>query len=406
MSRRNVLERLQEANPEAEIWWDSSPLVYRSWTRRTVASAPPEKQELWREQLSALFDADNPAATFFRGVTTNPPLTLSAIADDPRRWTAFVRDLIDANPGRGPEEIFWLTYKEVVKRGAELFRPLWEHSNHRYGYLSAQVDPRDHRDEERMLEQAHELAAIGPNVMVKVPGTREGYRVIESLTADGIATNNTLSFTVPQYVACMNAVTRGLKRASERGVSLARWRSVITHMSARYGALGDLASQAEARQVQLTEADIRWAELAIFKRAYRLLEAAGHPSKLLMCSMRLGPATDGGTMASWHIEKIAGGDVVYTCPPKYIAELMQVEDRLEPFDPSAIDAPPPKETMDKLYRLPYFLQAYEPDGMSEAEFCTQAALLETVTEFCRATRAGVDFVARQLGSGVETTCPR
>ena len=148
-----------------------------------------------------------------------------------------------------------------------------------------------------------------------VPGTREGYQVIEELTARGIATNNTLSFTVPQFVACMDAVQSGLEKARKNKVDLSAWRSVITHMSARYGALGDLKAQADARKIDLSEAEIRWAELLIFKRAYRMLQERKHPSKMLMCSMRISPPMSDGSQASWHIEKIAGSDVAEHLPP-------------------------------------------------------------------------------------------
>jgi transaldolase len=45
--------------------------------------------------------------------------------------------------------------------------------------------------------------------MIKVPGTAEGYKVIRKLTAKGIPTNKTLSFIIPQFLACMNAVVDG-----------------------------------------------------------------------------------------------------------------------------------------------------------------------------------------------------
>lgn len=396
MSEKSVLEKLQEANLDAEIWWDSSPLVYRNWATSTAKKAPEEKRESWRRQLKRLFDPDNPEKTLFRGVTTNPPLSLNAIKDNPKSWAEIVRGFIRENPEKGIEEIFWTTYKQVVKRGAEYFLPVWEDSEHAYGYLSGQVDPRDVYDADRMFAQALELAELSPNVMIKCPGSRQGYELIERLTARGIATNNTLAFTVPQFVACMEAVQMGLEKARKDGVDMFRWRSVITHMSARYGTLGDLMTQAEARGIELSEADIRWAELAIFKRGYRILEEKGYPNKMLMCSMRISPPMNDGSAASWHIEKIAGGDVVYTCPPKYIGELMEVEDKLRDFDPEAIYEAPPKETMEKLLRLPYFVQAYEPDGMTRDEFNKQGALVATAAEFSKATRATVDFVAQQF----------
>jgi transaldolase len=396
MSEKGILEKLQEANMDAEIWWDSSPLVYRSWALSMIEKAPDAKRETWAQQLRRLFDPDNPSETLFRGVTTNPPLSLDAIKDNPSFWADLVRALIRENPDKGVEEIFWMTYKEVVKRGADFFLPLWEKSEHRYGYLSGQVDPRDVYEADRMFAQALELADLSPNVMIKCPGSCEGYELIERLTARGIATNNTLAFTVPQFVSCMEAVQRGLEQARRDGVDMYRWRSVITHMSARYGTLGDLKTQAEARRIDLTEADIRWAELAIFKRGYRILREKGYPNKMLMCSMRLSPPTSDGTVASWHIEKIAGGDVVYTCPPKYIGELFQLEDKIRPFDPEAIYEEPPKAVMDKLMRLPYFVMSYEPGGMAKEEFNRHGALVATAAEFSKATRGTVDFVAQQF----------
>jgi transaldolase len=371
-------------------------MVYENWAKKVLDKAPAGKKELWNEQLNRLFDPHRPEHTFFRGVTTNPPLSLGAVKDAPRFWADFVQNLIRENPEKNVEQIFWLTYKKVIELGAKLFLPLWEKSNHTFGYLSGQVDPRDGFDAERMLRQALDIAPIAPNVMVKVPGTREGYQVIEELTARGIATNNTLSFTVPQFMACMEAVQNGLAKARKNRVDLSRWRSVITHMSARYGALGDLKAQADARGIDLSEAEIRWAELLLFKRAYRMLQEQKHPSKMLMCSMRISPPMNDGSQASWHIEKIAGSDVVYTCPPGYIEELMKVEDQLKPFDPEAIHEDAPKPVLEKLLRLPHFVEAYEPDGMKREDFNKQAAVVATAAEFSKATRTTVDFIAQQF----------
>lgn len=396
MSGKGILEKLQEANPEAEIWWDSSPLVYANWAKNVLENAPSHKSKVWGQQLKRLFNPESPGETLFRGVTTNPPLSLNALKDNPKFWSDFVRNLIRENPGKDVEEIFWMTYKKIIELGSKFFLPIWEKSSHAYGYISGQVDPRDCFDSDCMLTEALDLAQIAPNVMIKVPGTKEGYKVIEELTARGIATNNTLAFTVPQFAACMEAVQKGLERAKREGLNLFRWRSVITHMSARYGTLGDLKTQAESRGIDLSEADVRWAELSIFKRAHRILQERGHPSKMLMCSMRISPPMDDGSQASWHIEKIAGGNVVFTCPPNYIGELMRVEDHLKPFDSKAIHENPPKANLEKLFRLPYFVQAYEPDGMTRQEFNKQGALIATAAEFSKATRTMVDFVAQQF----------
>jgi transaldolase len=398
---KHVLEKLAETNPDCEIWWDSSPLVYANWKRNVLAKAPTEKRADWEAQLTRLFDADTASRLGemgFRGVTTNPPLSLQAIQDDPDYWTGEIQRLAAEDPSADVEEVYWRIYLSVVRCGADLILPVYDRSGGKYGYVSGQVDPRFVTNRERMLEQGLQLAELGRNVMVKVPGSKEGYEVIEELTARGISTNNTTSFTVPQYVACMDAVSRGLERARAAGVDLSRWRSVITHMSARLGNVGDLKTQADARGIELTPEEITLGEMAVMKRAYRYGKANGHPSKMLQCSMRVVDPGDGRPASSWHIEKIAGGDFVYTCPPGYIHQLMQVEDRLPAFDPNAIDEDAPEELINKLLRIPYFRQAYEFDGMKPEEFSHFAAFVTTAAEFAAATRKTVDFVARAIES--------
>ena len=70
-----------------------------------------------------------------------------------------------------------------------------------------------------MLEQALSIAAQGPNIMVKAPGSIQGYQIIEN-DSRGISTNNTTSFSMPQYVACMDAVSRGSGQRRTMSISV------------------------------------------------------------------------------------------------------------------------------------------------------------------------------------------
>lgn len=397
----HVLEKLAATHPDCEIWFDSSPLVYGSFKRGVLQAAPIEKKTLWDTQLTRLFDQAHVNQTGemgFRGVTTNPPLLLQAIQDDPEFWMQEIRRLALERPTASVEDIYWAIYLDVVRRGAEMIRPVWEKSGGRYGLVSGQVDPRYVSDFDKMLEQGLSLAEVAPNVMVKIPGSKEGYEVIEELTARGISTNNTTSFTVPQYIECMNAVSRGLERAKAARIDLSRWRSVITHMSARLGNIGDLKAQAEARGIGLTADEILLGEMAVLKRAYRYGKERGHPSKMLQCSMRVVDEGPGKIASSGHIALIAGGDFVYTCPPSFIEQLMKAEDRLPPFDAKAIDQDASPALIEKLRRIPYFRQAYDFDGMVPSEFKNFAAFVATAAEFAGATRKTVDFVARAIES--------
>jgi len=393
--KKNPLERLMETHPGLEIWWDSSPLLYSTWSEGLLKKASQDRVEVLREQLKRLYDPKHPEMALFRGVTTNPPLSLQVVKARESFVAQMVDDLIEKNPCVDKEALFWMTYKEIVRRGAEMYLGVFQRSQYRYGYLSGQVDPRVLTDKEKMIAQALELASLSPNVMIKIPGSKEGYEVIKILTSKGISTNNTLTFVLPQLMACAKAVKEGLEIAERNGVDLTRWRSVITHMTARYGDLGDLGKEAESLKIDLTEADVRWAELAIFKKAYRLVKAGGYPSKMLICSMRISPIMN-GKKHCWHLEKLAGGDIVFTCPPSFIEGVMDSLDGVE-FR-SQIDEEVPKTVLDKLLRIPYFEKAYHEDGLTADEFKTHPALMATASEFSKATEGMVDFVAKRLAA--------
>ena len=394
MQKKSIFEKLQEVNPDAEIWWDSSPLIYKAWSKELLDSIEDrEKKETIKEQLSRLYNPENPEKSLFRGVTTNPPLSLNVLSYHKEEWRRFVKRVKRISPNKKPGEIFWQMYKEIVRKGAELFLPIFESSGYKYGYISAQLDPRDREDFDFMLEQAEELASLSPNVMIKVPGTKEGYEIIKVLTSRGIPTNNTLAFMIPQFVACANAVKEGLEIAKKNGVDLTTWRSVITFMSARFTSLGDLEKEAKEKGIELSEEDIRWAEIAIMKKAYKIIKEGDYPSKMLLCSMRISPTVN-GEKRCWHLEKLAGADIVFTCPPKFIAPLLLEGDHIE-FS-NQIDEPVPEDVLNKLLKIDYFVRGYDEEGYTPEEFNFHPALLNTAKQFSGAVQKMIDFVKESL----------
>ncbi len=395
MNEINLLEKLVQVSPGMEIWWDSSPVIFENWCRKLLAKTKEEgEQETLKRQFTRMYDGKNPRGWLFRGVTTNPSLSLQAIKDDEPYWKNVVKGMIQKNPGIDKESLFWLLYKEIIRRGSGMFLPLFEKSGYKEGFLSGQVDPRKCYDKDAMLRQADDLASINPNVMIKVPGTKEGYEVIEILTSRGIATNNTLTFVLPQLMDCAKSVQRGLEKAKANKVDLSRWRSVITHMEARYGDLGGLRDFAKEKGIELSEGEVRWAELAIFKKAYRLIKERKYPSKLLSCSLRVGPKVD-GILKLWHLEEKAGANVVVTCPPTFIDEVIHFPGQENiVFEKGRIDREIPKETLEKLLRVPYFERAYAEDGYTRDEYKSLPPLVKTAQQFSKATDDMVDFAGK------------
>jgi len=388
-----VLDRLLQTAPGLEIWWDSSPLVYPSWKNKLISSFPQEGQEMLARQLRRLYDPENPGATLFTGVTTNPPLSYKAIQDNPKRWSAWVSDYAARHPGLEASQVAWDLYKEIVRLGARAYLPVFERSDYRYGHLSAQVNPYAFFDADAMVAQALDLRSLGPNIAIKIPGSYEGVQVIRKLTSLGVSTNCTSGYTVPQFVAVAEAVQAGLLEARANGVDLTGFRSVVTFMSARWESAQEFGELALQAGVSLSPQDIRLAGVAIFKNAYRIFRQRAYPSKLLICSLRLGPEVD-GTMSCWHIEETAGGQAIFTLPPSFLAELFTQAIHLN-FE-ARIRKEIPAEVMSRLQKVPYFTTGYEPDGLAPQDFNQIPALLNTMREFQAAMDKIVAFTTEAM----------
>lgn len=391
--RRSVLERFDATHPNLEIWWDSSPLVFETWRSSMIAAADPEHRDAMIADLARLWDPNDPASTEFRGATTNPPLSLAAMRNDPHRWAAWIRAYETDHPGADVETVFWALYLEIVRLGAERLLPLFESSGRRFGHLSGQVDPRSAFDSDAMLRQALDIAAQSPNVMVKIPGTREGLPILRELTRRGIATNCTSAFVVPQFIAVAENVQAGLLDARAEGVDLTGWKSVVTDMSARWENAKEFEAQAAELGVELSLEDRRWAGIAVFKQAQRIFRERAYPSKMLICSVRLGPEVE-GVQRCWHLEYTAGADAVFTLPPLFLTGLLQQCPDLT-FEPTIWDGIP-ADVLARLEQVPYFNAGIEPDGIAIDDFDAIPALQSTYGEFAAATEQMVAFVAERM----------
>jgi transaldolase len=387
------VERLAKTHPDLEIWWDSSPLAYERWMQEMLEAAPADRQSVLREQLGRLYVAADPARSVFRGCTTNPPFSLKAVQSDPGFWDPWIDNLVRSRPDCGPKEIFWLTYKEVMKRGAEMYLPMFEASHHRYGWISGQLDPRLSTEKDVMIQQAEELHALQSNVIVKVPATQEGIEVVKILTSRGISTNTTVCFTLPQMIAAARAVEEGMRMAAATGVDLGTWRAVITMMVARLTERPALLEQARWRGIDFTPQDLHWFGAAVFRRAYRIFQERGYAAKLLACSLRPGPVV-AGKPCFWDIEKIAGGGIIMTLSPPTLGPLFDIGDDLV-FRPMR-DEPVPDEVLNKMSQIPYCIQAYDPNGLAPEQFNTHPAAQYMIDWFASAAQGLEQYVAQRM----------
>ncbi len=93
----------------------------------------------------------------------------------------------------------------IAKEGRNLDDVIKEITSLVDGPISAEVDE---SNAEVMIKQAHELVKIHRNIVIKIPMTMEGIKAVSVLSKEGINTNVTLVFSVPQaLLACEAGAT-------------------------------------------------------------------------------------------------------------------------------------------------------------------------------------------------------
>src|SRR4030095_8733317 len=144
-------------------------------------------------ELKKLIDEDG-----LKGVTSNPAIFEEAIAKS-NDYDEALEGL--AKKGRTAKDIFLSIAVEDVQNAADLFAGVYEKTNGLDGYVSLEVSPDLALNTKGTITEARSLwkAVDRKNVMIKVPGTKEGLPAIEQLISEGINVNVTLLFGLARY---------------------------------------------------------------------------------------------------------------------------------------------------------------------------------------------------------------
>ncbi|MGH2717615.1 MAG: bifunctional transaldolase/phosoglucose isomerase, partial [Actinomycetota bacterium] len=178
--------------------------------------------------LQRLIDEDSLA-----GVTSNPSIFSKAIGGS-TDYDSRIKELAEAGDP-APIDVFYDVALEDIGKAADLFRPAYDASGGRDGFVSFELEPKLAHDTDGSIAKARELfATLGrPNVLIKVPGTAEGVPAIEELTASGVNVNVTLLFSVARYEEVALAYVRGLERRLKAGEPIDRLASVASFFVSR-----------------------------------------------------------------------------------------------------------------------------------------------------------------------------
>src|SRR5512138_1196848 len=167
-----------------------------------------------------------------RGMTSNPTIFNNAIAKSNDYDSAL---LPLAWAGWDAEKIFWQLAIEDIRAACDLFQPLYEESNGGDGYVSIEVSPNLAHDSDATAMQAEQLWARvrRPNLMVKIPATKEGIPAIRKSIAAGVNVNVTLIFSLARYAEVMEAYLSGLEDRAAAGHPIDHIASVASFFVSR-----------------------------------------------------------------------------------------------------------------------------------------------------------------------------
>src|SRR5256886_200014 len=152
------------------------------------------------------------------GLTSNPTIFDHAIKNS-SSYDGAIRE--HAGKGKSGEELFFQLALEDLTRAADLFRPIHDRTSGLDGWVSLEVSPLLAHNTASTLAEAKQLFARAnrTNLLIKIPGTKEGHPAIEEAIFAGIPINVTLLFSPEQYRAVAEAYMRGIERRIEAGLN-------------------------------------------------------------------------------------------------------------------------------------------------------------------------------------------
>lgn len=187
--------------------------------------------DLSRERIESGNLADLVKEKSVVGVTTNPTIFASAIANG-ERYDDQVRGLVA--DGKPVDEVIFALTTEDVRNACDILAPVAA-STADDGRVSIEVEPDLANDTDATIASAKALwAAVDrSNALIKIPATKEGLPAITAVIAEGISVNVTLIFGEARYREVMDAYLTGLEQAKEKGIDLGTIRSVASFFVSR-----------------------------------------------------------------------------------------------------------------------------------------------------------------------------
>jgi transaldolase len=268
-------------------------------------------------ELQKLIDEDG-----LCGITSNPSIFEKAVTSS-SDYDADIRKL--AAEQKSDEEIFFGFATSDIQRAADILKPVYDKAHGTDGFVSLEVSPHLANDTDGTIKQARELwkTLDRKNVMIKIPGTKEGLGAIKQCISEGININVTLLFGLDRYKEVTEAYISGLEERVKNNEPIDKIASVASFFLSRIDVLIDPILKEKKLDKLVGEVAIASAKKAyeiykevFFSDRFRKLEQKGaKKQKVLWASTS---AKDPAFKDVKYVEALIGPDTINTLPMETI----------------------------------------------------------------------------------------
>jgi len=290
-------------------------------------------QSIWLDFIDRTILENGELARMIReialtGMTSNPTIFEKALAEGDE----YDNQIKSAPPGLTAWDLFELVETTDVRTACDIFANTYKSTKAADGYVSIEVSPGVSNDTDASIAEAKRLwSTVGrPNVMVKIPGTKEGARAVRALIAEGINVNITLLFSIDAHRNVIEAYMGGLEDRVAAGKDISTIASVASFFVSRVDTevdkrLDAIAAKGDAALKDRALALKGRAAVANAKLAYQLFRdtfATDRWKKLAEKGARLQRPLWASTSTKnpayrdvIYVEELIGPDTVNTMPP-------------------------------------------------------------------------------------------
>ena len=342
--------------------------------------------------LKKMIDGDG-----LRGMTSNPAIFEKSITG-----STLYNDILQSPEAKSldAKSLYERIAIRDVQDACDIFKPVYQSTRRRDGYVSLEVSPYLANDTKGTLEEARRLwKAVGrENLMIKVPGTPAGVPAIRQLLEDGLNINVTLLFAQSAYEQVAEAFLAALEARVLKGLDVSHSASVASFFVSRIDTLVDstveeklktasgeakgLLSSIEGK-IAIANAKLtykKYQELFGGARWKALASKGGQTQRLLWASTSTKNPKYRDVL---YVEELIGADTVDTIPP---ATFDAFRDHGKLRNSLTEDIPDAAKTMENL----------EKAGISMKEV-TQKLLEDGVKLFADAFKTLLDATGKSAG---------